>query len=46
MIKTISEGEKKRECVEILQSSNGKKISITFHQTKINGKWINNKELR
>ena len=42
MIETISEGEKKRECVEIIKFPSGKKISITFHQTKIKGKWDDN----
>ena len=46
MIKIISEGERKRECVEVLKFSNGKKVSVTFHQTKIKGKWVNNKKLK
>uniref|UniRef100_A0A6H1ZW42 Uncharacterized protein n=1 Tax=viral metagenome TaxID=1070528 RepID=A0A6H1ZW42_9ZZZZ len=45
-IKVISEGRKHRELIEVVKLGNGKKTSKTFHQTLVNGKWINNTNLK
>ena len=42
----ISEGTKHRELIEVTTLSNKKKTSKTFHQTKINERWIDNKRLK
>ena len=45
-IKVISEGRTHRELIEVVQLKNRKKTSRTFHQTLVNGKWVNNTDLK
>jgi len=42
----ISSGDKHRELVEITTGKKGKKTSETYHQTKIGGEWVNNRDIR
>ncbi|MCK4664634.1 MAG: hypothetical protein KAT68_17325 [Bacteroidales bacterium] len=41
----VSEGIKYRELIEISKQGK-KKSSRTFHQTRINDKWINNRDFK
>ena len=44
-IQIISEGKRRRECVEISSGNRGERTSHTFHQTLVQGKWVLNTEL-
>lgn len=45
-VHVISSGDRKRELVEKTYLPKGRVHSITFHQTLIDGNWIDNADIR